>query len=812
MPNEDQNSVPAPAAYNTSGLNGDDDAASVISLLSNDPRLNLYQDELQAIAKRDKKGSDEGPFFETQPPRNVNIEMLKTLLKSPYFWLVESDGNENLKLVKPSTSAVLRDRVVSTGYRCISHVWGDARGFWSTHGVKGFDGGALPWKVKMQEGKRSRILSALNTPGFWWCDVFCQDQNSSIPEQFQIMGHIYSCCEETLALINVRSEAIQMFNANMSSLTPMLRYLALRTREDLSESVVGTHTQEIPLVKRLTGIAASLASDSDWKVLLRTAAYRHGAKEDFTYGLTAILDSSWFKRVWTLQEAVLPRKVILMSERLSLGSNGVRSPELEIDLTLIIKIAQALHLWTFPVIYSVDYEKATETKMNEESNAYGSGYIDLLSRLTSHLKQIQRIALEIALISKMQVLLKDRVLSANIREVTLRSLAASTRTCTQHQDYFYGVMGLLEIDVELGLNPEGALKSFLTSLRELGIPIVSPFVGSSEKKSDSWVGVENWDSMAGVFNRWRQVSTTIEMLGFDMKFSENGDVSIAGEGVTMTPTSKIRILKEHRRDADPQVLRHCRAMLTHNEFNGEPSSSSVNAYSVVNHSSSKPYPTIEPSLIPSVTSRLPEKVVRNRLDLSVEAMFVRYSMDILSSIDPIDGKMVTLEVCLEDANGTHDSFEIEAKLFPRMLLYYLHRIYVQYDVFGDELPFDIKEGMEIVHLTKANGSGLLVCSDPFEYKLYKPLDFILGTEKAANQSRAKLYSHKMAQTYMGRDDEYFGFGTKSLKLCVTAIKVDNQCKLLGSLLTSTFGNTSAIEDAKVNPEFVNDHFLNSIGE
>ncbi|KAJ3075485.1 hypothetical protein HDU98_007983 [Podochytrium sp. JEL0797] len=818
---------PDPDCESISSSDSNVDAKSIISLQSNDPLLNLYEDELQALAKRDQKGTDEGMFWTTPTPRDVNLEQLKDLLKSPHFWLVHSDGKGALQLVKPSTNAKLRDLIASVGYRCVSHVWGDARGTWSSHGVKSFDGiSAIPWKVKMLEGKRSRILNLLHSSGagYWWCDVFCQDQSSNNPEQFQIMGKVYSCCEECVALIDVRAEAIQKLKSNMSSLTPMLRYLALRTREDLSEGITGSHRGDLSLIEMLSGIAASMPNDSDWKELLKTAACRHGSEADFTHGLTAVLESSWFQRVWTLQEAVCPRKVVLISDRNSLGSQAARVPECEVDLTVIVKVAQALHLWTVPIIYSADYDLKTSNRVGGSDNVY-SNSVDLISKVTSHLRQMQRVAREVTLISKMQTLLKARDLTGNIREIVLQSLAVSRRSCTQHQDYFYGVMGLLDIEIELGLKQHDALKAFLTSLKERGIPIVSPYVGK-EGTDESWVGLENWDSMAGVFNRWRQVNTSIEMFGFETQF--NGDqVAITGDVVTMRATSKLLILKEHRREADPRLVRHCRAMLHGAKINQIFGRNLVNLDRCVDsleqhvmqasgpirllaqHSGNKYAGELVlkhngPSNGRGVVKQSGANIV-GQDELTTQDMFSKFSLDILASIDPVDHKMVSYEVCLEDASGTHDSFEIEAKLFPRMLMFYLHRWYVKYDSFGDELPFDIKEGMEIAHLVGNTSMGLLICSDPFNYKLHKDMEFIIGTEKAANKTDAsRLYSSRHLLKRL--IDE----GNGMLKLHVAAVKVDNHSKLVGSLLAFELERIALIEGATVNDKFVNDHYSNAI--
>ncbi|KAJ3127733.1 hypothetical protein HK100_009575 [Physocladia obscura] len=250
-------------------------------------------------------------------------------------------------------------------------------------------------------------------------------------------------------------------------------------------------------------------------------------------------------------------------------------------------------------------------------------------------------------------------------------------------------MGLVKVDVKSGLDQFGALKSFLASLKKLGLPIVSPYVGSSENKTDSWIGVENWNSMSGVFNRWRKVNSTIPLYGFDFEFNDSNP-AIKGDLWNLTPISKLVVLQESCRDPDPQLLRHCRAMLHGARIN------SLFKRNVINLTRCR---------------QLPEKHVG-------------------LAETPINS------IC--ELNGTQDSFEIEAKLFQRLLMYYLHRLYVHYESVGDEMPFEIKRGMEIVHIRGKSLIGLLICSDKYEYNFNTELEFILGTARASKKPSVDL--------------------------------------------------------------------------
>lgn len=172
---------------------------------------------------------------------------MDTLFDHPGFRLIFVDDDGSMSLVTPIEC---KEDVIK-GYRCISHLWGNATR-WEGHPVKN-----VSWGVDVREEKRNKLLQIFNHyKGYWWMDVFCTDQESS-NKPLSIMGDVYKNCRECVCMLDI----------------------------------------EIPNFIRQPPESPTM------KDFHRT-----------TNHMSKILDCKWNKRVWTFQEARLPSRAFYTEE------------------------------------------------------------------------------------------------------------------------------------------------------------------------------------------------------------------------------------------------------------------------------------------------------------------------------------------------------------------------------------------------------------------------------------------------------------------------------------------------------------------
>ncbi|KAI7878244.1 hypothetical protein K492DRAFT_179994 [Lichtheimia hyalospora FSU 10163] len=203
------------------------------------------------------------------------------LLEHPHFMLLYVPGDRSkMKLVKPASDSYHRERIIQRidkeervlPHYALSHLWSISKAkphMWSTIGEYVDDENGKPAApVSMRVEKRKTLLALLNKhpDSYWWIDVLCARTDTPLA----IMGYIYACCTLCYALIDCEVNTI--------------RQLDLK-RNELVFSAYAT-----------------------WSL--------HEYKEAVTI-LHTFTESKWWKRVWTWQEAVLPKYVILMPETLT---------------------------------------------------------------------------------------------------------------------------------------------------------------------------------------------------------------------------------------------------------------------------------------------------------------------------------------------------------------------------------------------------------------------------------------------------------------------------------------------------------------
>lgn len=204
----------------------------------------------------------------------MNEERVNTLLVHPDFLLlyVPGDGTK-MKLVKPSNDVYHRERIMqgkSTWY-ALSHLWGTSKAnpqLWSEIGLYVDDEhGQAAEPIPMRYEKRNTLLNLLQShpDSYWWIDVLCARTDTPL----DIMGTIYACCTLCVAMIDCDPRLIQHINS-------------IPCMTDKLEWYMG-------------------AQYSNQRNQLRSAIH-------------ALTECTWWSRVWTWQEIVLPHQVALMAE------------------------------------------------------------------------------------------------------------------------------------------------------------------------------------------------------------------------------------------------------------------------------------------------------------------------------------------------------------------------------------------------------------------------------------------------------------------------------------------------------------------
>ncbi|KAJ8652885.1 hypothetical protein O0I10_011485 [Lichtheimia ornata] len=215
----------------------------------------------------DKKGwSDERKrLFETK---------LGALLKNPNFLLlhVPEEKGTKMKIIQPSSDPYHRHRIIEgvnegettprTWY-ALSHLWGITKAdphVWDNITQLVEDEYGQPVQpVSMRPEKRNTLLKLLEAypNSYWWIDVLCARHDTPL----DIMGDIYACCTECIALLDIDPEVIPEFHSVVDDATSL--------------------TMGDPQLCNIFG---------------------------------SLIDCKWWKRVWTWQEMALPRTILLMAE------------------------------------------------------------------------------------------------------------------------------------------------------------------------------------------------------------------------------------------------------------------------------------------------------------------------------------------------------------------------------------------------------------------------------------------------------------------------------------------------------------------
>lgn len=187
-------------------------------------------------------------------------------------FLYVPEANEKRKMTIFTPSKHQMTSFLEQNFYALSHVWGIGPNecMWDVSDFIIDEEGTPVKPIPMRPEKRRTLLNLLKAnPGYWWMDVLCS--RSDTPPM--IMSGVYGRCKKCFAMIDCPTEDIEYFSRNKDQLDHVL-------------------------------------CDEQ---LMHEPATQNIIKETLQRG-RSIDTSRWFKRVWTLQEAILPSCVVLLSE------------------------------------------------------------------------------------------------------------------------------------------------------------------------------------------------------------------------------------------------------------------------------------------------------------------------------------------------------------------------------------------------------------------------------------------------------------------------------------------------------------------
>jgi hypothetical protein len=196
-----------------------------------------------------------------------------------YLMLIPPKRLFNIETMKTVMYEDVIDDVKENGYIAISHVWGDQTLYDPEElGIKG----GVSWKVPFSDPKKMhKIKVGMESfkPIYCWLDVVCmpQDKQDEINLEIPFMGDYYAGAGLTFVL----SDEIYPMSDNFSRWNSIM------------DDIINNE-------RNLTGDEVKFVTNLGDNLLIPTDA--------------------WFTRVWTLQEAVLSRVLVLVDKKGSISN------------------------------------------------------------------------------------------------------------------------------------------------------------------------------------------------------------------------------------------------------------------------------------------------------------------------------------------------------------------------------------------------------------------------------------------------------------------------------------------------------------
>ncbi|KAJ8652743.1 hypothetical protein O0I10_011625 [Lichtheimia ornata] len=296
-------------------------------------------------------------------------------------FLYVPSANEQRKMTLFTPSKHQQTSFLEQNFYTLSHLWDTKPGenLWDVSDFIIDEEGITVEPIPMRPEKRETLLSLLKAnPGYWWIDVLCS--RSDTPPV--IMSGVYRRCKKCFAMIDCPAEDIEYFTPDR--------------KNQLDHALHGEQVEKEPAVTTSQHLIKE--------------AWQHGRNIDA---------SRWFKRVWTLQEALLPSCVVLLSE-ISDTYDDTSTVLLE---SLIYYHFQMRKLQLGDMLLNTPLVVKDEVR----SNASLGGHLEPLVIFFNHLR-------------------------------------SSKRSCYLAVDYVYGILGILGVDVPRQDNPDVVWKHFLAYL------------------------------------------------------------------------------------------------------------------------------------------------------------------------------------------------------------------------------------------------------------------------------------------------------------------------------------------------------------
>ncbi|CDS11011.1 hypothetical protein LRAMOSA03275 [Lichtheimia ramosa] len=321
------------------------------------------------------------------------------LLQNPNFLLlyVPDDGSR-MKLVKPADdsyhqkhvmekSLITRSsRKLSLPHYALSHLWGiseENRHLWHEIGDYVDDEKGQPAAVvSMRPEKRETLLKLLegHPDSYWWIDVLCARTDTPL----DIMGDIYKYSRTCYAMLDCDSQCI----SDMQSL--------ITQGKDPSTLTVDEFWHAVDI----------------WDKFAQCA---------------------WWKRVWTWQEMMLPKQILLIAETDTQVCNTI-------DMDRLYNFEEGIY-WAPGDI--------RQAHMQWESSTSYAPVMEIKSCLRQRSE------------------LQDQYSPHPI--TTIDYLTSSSRKCMKPEDYVYGVLGVFRFNLPRGIEPNKLWELFVSRVEAIEV-------------------------------------------------------------------------------------------------------------------------------------------------------------------------------------------------------------------------------------------------------------------------------------------------------------------------------------------------------
>ncbi|KAJ8652575.1 hypothetical protein O0I10_011780 [Lichtheimia ornata] len=340
---------------------------------------------------------------------------LSALLADEHFLLLyvpEIGGR--MQIVRPASDPYHRQRMIQkineakgvpSFYYALSHLWGlteNNRYHWNEIADFVDDEDGQPVKpVSMRPAKRDTLLALLqdHPDSYWWIDVLCARTDTPL----DIMGDIYSCCLECVAMID-----------GDPNLIPQLYTLMMDVK------------QEFPTYYNMDRNDILNCKQNDKRLSKATEL------------VFALMQRKWWKRVWTWQEMALPfGDVRLVPES---GTHQPLSKTITVDALLDY----------FQANFRVDHVAHALEPIDSETGLTNAMTLHAWFTEILHARKSN----------------EHRTGKKRAQEFSylVSSFSDSPRRCMDPADYVYGVLGVFQFKIPRMNDPNAVWHYFLSEL------------------------------------------------------------------------------------------------------------------------------------------------------------------------------------------------------------------------------------------------------------------------------------------------------------------------------------------------------------